>query len=216
VLETTEVTDYQYWDQVGNDSLKVKESGAVVIRDNWWKRVKLMNYMTQYDLYGTHILEIGTGRAIMAVALKILNGNFYYRGTELGESYIDYCKQAYGLNIQNAKANNLPYKDNEFDTLFMFDVLEHIHPDERLKSYEEIKRVLKDNFTVFINHPHMNNKSLHDNKYDHYYGLNEMFEFADILGADIKRIESYELDVHSYRPDGTDLKNEYYFIVLGK
>lgn len=37
----------------------------------------------------------------------------------------------------------MPYEDNQFDTVLLISILEHLRPDELAQAFQEIKRVLK-------------------------------------------------------------------------
>jgi len=45
--------------------------------------------------------------------------------------------------LQNGDVLHMPYEDNQFDTVLLISILEHLKPDALLQAFKEIKRVLK-------------------------------------------------------------------------
>ena len=60
-------------------------------------------------------------------------------GLDINESCVDYCRSQ-GLNAYLMKIDEIPFKDNSFDTVIMDNVLEHISDPSKILS--EIERVL--------------------------------------------------------------------------
>lgn len=90
------------------------------------------------ELGSAKILDVGAGEGIK----KYLSKDFTYKTLDFGEKY------DYNFNIDKGK---LPIKDKEFDVVLCMETLEHVmYPKRVLK---EIKRVVKDNGTVFISMP---------------------------------------------------------------
>jgi len=61
-------------------------------------------------------------------------------------------EKCYARDIQ-ADAHVLPFKDNVFHTVFMFEVLEHL--ESPIKTIKEVKRVLKNNGELIISIPNV-------------------------------------------------------------
>jgi ubiquinone/menaquinone biosynthesis C-methylase UbiE len=96
---------------------------------------------------GAKILEVGCGEGLTVAGLN-LNGYEAY-GVEPNEKYV---KNAYNiLEINNIDKNkikqgfseNMPFKEEEFDYVVSFQVLEHV--GDVFKTFQEIERVLKTN-----------------------------------------------------------------------
>lgn len=94
---------------------------------------------------GDTILEVGFGSG-----LTFLNLNEKYKkihGLDLtcdvnvvGEVFASRNIHAY---LQNGNVLSIPYPDNQFDTVLLISILEHLKPQELAQAFQEIKRVLK-------------------------------------------------------------------------
>ena len=66
-------------------------------------------------------------------------------------------KQSFEKNIktylQNGNILDMPYQDNYFDTVLLISILEHLKPDEQVRAFQEMKRVLKPNGQVVYGVP---------------------------------------------------------------
>lgn len=103
--------------------------------------------------YGTnHLAENGTKKII---------------GIDISSEAIDYAKERYkndNLEFIQMDSLNIEFKDNCFDAIASFDVLEHIEEKDQNRFISEIRRVLKDNGTVYIGCPNRT-VSLQNNPY---------------------------------------------------
>jgi ubiquinone/menaquinone biosynthesis C-methylase UbiE len=45
--------------------------------------------------------------------------------------------------LKNGNVLAMPYAENQFDTILLISILEHLRPDEQARAFEEIRRVLK-------------------------------------------------------------------------
>ena len=71
-------------------------------------------------------------------------------GVDINPDNVQWC-QSQGLDIRLMDINILPFKDKEFDSINMDNVLEHIEDPELILS--EMDRVLKDNGILIIGVP---------------------------------------------------------------
>jgi ubiquinone/menaquinone biosynthesis C-methylase UbiE len=108
--------------------------------------VFLQKILKKLDLKKTaKILDIGTGGGRMAVILAI-NGYRVITGEPEGHNWGEWRKLAKKADVlplikfEHFRAENLPYKNDFFDAVFMFGSLHHI--TERFKALRECHRVL--------------------------------------------------------------------------
>ena len=83
--------------------------------------------------------------------------------------------------------NKLPFSDNEFDTIILSDVLEHIPLPQQL--WTEMARILSRNGIIIMNVPFF--YWIHDLPYDYYrYTEFALRRFVDISGLKLIKLES--------------------------
>lgn len=171
--------EVEYWDSV-----------AVQAKDNFNKRKKLLRYLLNYDFEDTEVLEIGTGLGTTATLLMFATGGtFKYIGTDISPKFCAYAKRM-GLNMVNARSDNLPFTEKQFDSIFAFDVLEHISHKDRPSVFTELSRVLKRGGTVFINNPLSESK--HDKNFDFGFSQSEIGKLSETLEAEIYEVKTYQ------------------------
>jgi len=104
---------------------------------------RLLNYAIQIheiiDLEPDNTLEIGIGNGFVKNALKHLG----YRVTTL-DNNTELEPDIVG------NVNRLPFRNNEFDLIACFEVLEHMQYIDFEKSLQELKRVSKNNILISI------------------------------------------------------------------
>ena len=88
-------------------------------------------------------LDVGCGRGEMVAYAKDLG--LCAVGVEAVPNLCD------GKTIINAQAHDLPFASKSFDASSMFDVLEHLLPDDDVKALEELKRVTRHKIMVTAN-----------------------------------------------------------------
>ncbi len=94
------------------------------------------------------ILNIGPGGGSTSIMLE----NFgRVKSLEFDEVLFDYCKNEQKLDVDKGSITNLPYRDESYDIVCAFDVIEHIEDDK--KAMVELKRVVKKNGLVLITVP---------------------------------------------------------------
>lgn len=104
---------------------------------------------------GDNILEIGFGSG-----LTFLNLNTMYKkihGLDL-TCDVKQVSQVFGSHgvypdLQNGDVLKMPYVDNQFDTVLLISILEHLKPHELEQAFSEIERVLKPNGQVVYGAP---------------------------------------------------------------
>jgi len=89
------------------------------------------------------ILEVGTNRGLQIEKLKPMGFKNFY-GIEITKRAINICKNRIGnINLVEASALEIPFKDNSFDLVFTSGVLIHIPPDCIDLVIKEIYRISK-------------------------------------------------------------------------
>lgn len=94
---------------------------------------------------GDSILEVGFGSG-----LTFLNLNEKYKkiyGLDL-TCDVNIVKEVFASHnihpdLRNGNVLSMPYADNQFDTVLLISILEHLKPQELAQAFQEIKRVLK-------------------------------------------------------------------------
>jgi ubiquinone/menaquinone biosynthesis C-methylase UbiE len=102
------------------------------------------------DLYGKKVLDIGCGYG--ALSSVLLKEGAQVTGIEVDRKKLaiakDFFKDAENIELFAVDDEKLPFKDNTFDAVFLFDVIEHIRrPDITIK---ECRRVLKPDGIIYI------------------------------------------------------------------
>jgi ubiquinone/menaquinone biosynthesis C-methylase UbiE len=112
---------------------------------------KYLNLINKYQSSG-RILDIGCGLGyFLEVAKESIKNTWSVYGLETNTSLVASSSPAVKNNISVGALPHLPYKDNYFDCVTCFDVLEHSAlVDENLK---EIQRVLKPKGLLVVQSP---------------------------------------------------------------
>ncbi|HET6594096.1 MAG TPA: class I SAM-dependent methyltransferase [Anaerolineales bacterium] len=94
---------------------------------------------------GSSILEVGFGSGLTFLNLNGLYQKIY--GLDLSCDVKEVAQVFAPLGIypelRNGNVLNMPYQDNQFDTVLLISILEHLQPKELERALQEIKRVLK-------------------------------------------------------------------------
>ena len=115
-------------------------SSTRTTRNFIWKDLEpLLNYTKP----GDKVLDAGCGNGRLYGALK--GKNIDYSGIDSSEQLVKIAKEKYSeASFQIADILKIPFPDNYFDKVYCIAALHHIPSDGlRLKSMEELKRVLK-------------------------------------------------------------------------
>lgn len=89
------------------------------------------------------LLDVSTGRGeVLQIARDL--GHRPVQGTEAVEYLCD------DLNVVHALGHDLPFADNSYDTVTMFDVMEHLLPEDTKAVCQEIARVAKQRVLLTI------------------------------------------------------------------
>lgn len=141
-------------------------------------------------------LDVSCGRADM---LAVAEGFGFWpvHGTEIVPQLID------GTRVVRAEAHDIPFGDNSFDVVSMFDVIEHLLPGDDEAACRELRRVAKRHVLVTANNRPSFNKAgddLHINKrpYDVWDGLfREWFDGCTVTRLKDRKYvsESWQIDL---------------------
>ena len=94
------------------------------------------------------ILEVGCGAGGM---LGPLGRYGKVTGIDISHEYMQFCASRGHDSVVTGSGYDLPFRDDSFDMVALFDVIEHIEDDVRVLS--EVQRVLKPGGRVFISVP---------------------------------------------------------------
>ena len=131
------------------------------------------------------ILDIGSGAGII---LKELNRYGKAIGMDFSRKAVELCKLR-GLDCIYGNANNIPFKDESFDIVSAFGVIEHVDNDKEV--LREIVRVCKRNGFIIIGCPaYQFLWSQHDIALHHKrrYNIKELKEKISEVNLEIKKI----------------------------
>ena len=104
-----------------------------------------------YDIYEvkkkfSKVLDLGCGNGSSVHFLA--KNNFEVSGVDISQDAIDIArnyllKDKLKANLQKSSCDNLPFKNNFFDFIICFGVLDHVELDVARKALIEVKRTLK-------------------------------------------------------------------------
>ena len=119
----------------------------------WWHigRLRIINaYLTMAvnDKKNKRILNIGCGTGGTVATLQRFGR---VDNVDTSQQAIDHMKRSGFNNLTKVTGTKLPFKDNSFDIIAAFDVLEHIEDD--LGALNEWRRVLKPGGAVVLTVP---------------------------------------------------------------
>jgi ubiquinone/menaquinone biosynthesis C-methylase UbiE len=124
----------------------------------WWNHYWSMYTIFQtMNLKGKSILVDGCGFGNDALSIAVLATGGYVHGNDLSPESVDIARQrAKNLGLDNiqfdvAPCETLPYADNSFDMLLLFDILHHVDIPAAL---QEAQRVLKPGGKIIIGEPY--------------------------------------------------------------
>ena len=114
------------------------------------------NFIQDYVQVNTKVLDYGCGPGTFSIKLSKMTKDEVH-GIDISNAFIDQCNYIKNdLNIKNfypqhVKNNTLPFDDNTFDLILIFDVIHHLENID--ENFSEIKRVLKKNGKIIVYEP---------------------------------------------------------------
>jgi len=156
-------------------------SSMLFVEDADIKDKRVLDIGCGYGWFELNILKRGVGQAV---------------GMEISAKNLETAKRSINDNkiiFKVGMAADLPFEDNSFDTVILWEVLEHIPRKTENKVYQEVRRVLKDNGVFYLSTPH---KSFFSIVLDpawwlighRHYSQKELMEYAKNNGFRIERI----------------------------
>lgn len=94
---------------------------------------------------GNSILEIGFGSGLTFLNLNSMYTKTYGIDLTCNVEQVKEVFAPYGIypDLRNGTILNMPYDDNQFNTVLLISILEHLKPHELKQAFQEIRRVLK-------------------------------------------------------------------------
>lgn len=138
------------------------------------------------------VLEVGVGVGLVAAAINvIILGKWKYEATDMSPLFVQNIVDRYHLKATRTDVTCLPGEDAEYDRVFCFDSLEHVHPEDRERGYAEIARVLRQKGLLIINMP-LSEDQFHDVEFDHPFGAPD-FAMLKKAGFFMLSYEAYKV-----------------------
>ena len=94
---------------------------------------------------GDNILEIGFGSGLTFLNLNTMYKKIHGLDLTCDVKQVSHVFASHGVypDLKNGKVLKMPYADDQFDTVLLISILEHLKPRESEQAFGEIKRVLK-------------------------------------------------------------------------
>ena len=136
--------------KISIDSITSDKEGCGVLSNLNWKRYeRQLNEISKIIPKNSKILEIGCGRGMITAMIKKINPSSEVTGIDLQRfSSWDVYQKYNDVKYFVGDATDLKFKDEEFDAIISFGVVEHVVSDQ--KFIKENLRVLKSGGVGFI------------------------------------------------------------------
>jgi SAM-dependent methyltransferase len=120
-------------------------------KDYWWfvGLRKMVTNLLEKEIKNNKIgkmLDVGCGTGALMDDMKDSAQELW--GVDISEQAISFCKQRGHTNLIQVDATEIPFSDNEFDTISAIGIIEHIDDDKGF--VKELARVTKVNGTLII------------------------------------------------------------------
>lgn len=128
---------------------KIAESFSESRKELWPELEELKKYIKD----GERVLDLGcgNGRLFPAFGGSAAGGEIKYIGVDASRKLIEKAREKYGNYFKTADILSLPFSDNYFDSIWSIAVFHHIPSRQfRLKTLEEIRRILKRNGKIIM------------------------------------------------------------------
>lgn len=104
---------------------------------------------------GDSILEVGFGSGLTFLNLNRMYNRIYGLDLSCDVQEVVQVFTPLGIHpdLRNGNVLDMPYQDDQFDTVLLISTLEHLKPQELDRAFSEIKRVLKSDGQVIYGVP---------------------------------------------------------------
>ncbi len=124
--------------------------GTLGAENSFQEHIIRYDFATQFCKNKT-VLDLGCGSGYGSYYLKTYGAKNVY-GIDLSQEAADYCREAYpSCHFKQGRATNTTYKNNSFDVVVCFELIEHLSEQEELMN--EIKRILKKDGILIMSTP---------------------------------------------------------------
>src|SRR4051812_46692284 len=149
------------------------------------------------SLLGRDLLDIGCGYGWFE-NLALLHGAVSVTGIEPSEADLVTVRQ--GIRDERASfhvagATALPFDDGSFDTVVMWEVLEHLPKNSEAAAFSEIARVLRRGGRLFLSTPHATSLTQATDPArwligHRHYAIDDVRSLAESAGLEVVRLET--------------------------
>ena len=164
----------------------------------------IKSVITEKNQIKNKVLDIGVGEGLFLNIIKNHNKNIVTVGLDIAK---EHCRRIRKRHCSVCgDAENLPFKDDSFDIVFLFDVIEHLFD---VKVLDEINRVLKDNGVLLLTTP--NKYGVYEYKELVYFPLHLRDIFNSLRGKP-RSYFPYHVKLYSKREIMKALEERGFFI----
>ncbi len=143
----SESFDRQYFDSHIATGTVLKRPRA----DKWPQYSFWRRFLKRNLSHFANVLEVGCGLGFFG---RRLRDNFGYVGVDISSFAINYARRFHGpLNVVQAQAQHLPFKQNSFDAVIAFDVVEHLQNPRQF--IHEVREVMKPQGLFIVTTPNV-------------------------------------------------------------
>ncbi|HEY9048331.1 MAG TPA: methyltransferase domain-containing protein [Ohtaekwangia sp.] len=164
-------------------------------RSHWWfkARLEILERLLQEKILrnGARPLRILNAGVATGATTTMLQKHGEVISLEYDKDCCEFLKTVVNMEVVNASLTDLPFEDRSFDLVCAFDVIEHIEDDNL--AVREIRRVLKDDGTMFLTVPAFMFLWSHHDDINHHYRRYTMKTLRKVLLE-----ESFRINFGSY------------------
>ena len=143
---------------------------AVLLRERWESAEQYVEFLTHWAAYALFAREFIGGRKVLEVGCGMGYGTdclaesaSHVAAIDICGEHISHCQDKYGrdrITFLRANGIKLPFKDQTFDVVVSFQVMEHIEPRNVLDYLLEVRRVLRRGGVVLVSTPNRRKRLL--------------------------------------------------------